>query len=337
MKCPYLISDSGRITIYLDGETHSVDTDHANYIKVLDAIKADDEESLKGLLNLSQVVQSWCEGRLTYDGGVVLYNGSPIHEAIMTRIIRMIKEGFDVTPLANFVDRVNKNPSFRSVTQLYTFLEKNSLPITVDGYLLAYKRVTDEYKDFHTNSVDNSPGAKMVPIPRNKVDDNPESLCSFGYHFCSLEYLAHFNANKGKIVVVKVDPADVVSIPTDFNNSKARCTYYEVIEEYKGEDPSKKYEQKAVYDLNGDDYDPEDEDDEDFEGDIDDAFGDDLEELGSDEDADGYLGYLNKDGTPSSNYSVRDAHGRFTKVSQPNPSTQSPPRDKTGKFIKKNP
>ena len=33
-------------------------------------------------------------------------------------------------------------------------------------------------------------------------------------------------------MLVKVDPADVVSIPVDYNNTKMRCCRYEVIGEY---------------------------------------------------------------------------------------------------------
>ena len=64
-------------------------------------------------------------------------------------------------------------------------------------------------------------------MPRHKVDDRSENTCSHGLHFCSQSYLPHYAGGTGRILLLKIDPADVVSIPTDYNNAKGRaCKYW---------------------------------------------------------------------------------------------------------------
>jgi hypothetical protein len=145
-----------------------------------------------------------------------------------TRMIQMLQDGFPIEPMVNFMNNLMYNPSNRSVTELYGFLEKNNLPITPDGCFLAYKKVRSDYKDVHSGTFDNSPG-KTVEMDRNEVDDVADRTCSHGLHFCSKEYLHHFGG--GRTVIVKINPRDVVSIPTDYNDSKGRCCRYEVISE----------------------------------------------------------------------------------------------------------
>jgi hypothetical protein len=120
------------------------------------------------------------------------------------------------------------NPSKRAVTELYGFLEKNSLPITPDGHFLAYKKVRFDYKDCHSGTMDNSVGT-VVEMERNAVDDDKDRTCSTGLHFCSQGYLNHFGGER--IVIVKINPRDVVSIPSDYNDSKGRACRYEVVDE----------------------------------------------------------------------------------------------------------
>ena len=121
-----------------------------------------------------------------------------------------------------------RNPSKRAVDELYGFLEKNSLPITPDGCFLAYKRVRGDYKDCYTGTMDNSVGC-VVEMERNMVDDNRDNTCSAGLHFCSHDYLRSFSGER--TVIVKINPADVVSIPSDYDNAKGRTCRYEVIGE----------------------------------------------------------------------------------------------------------
>ena len=66
---------------------------------------------------------------------------------------------------------------------------------------------------------------------RADVDDDSQNTCSRGLHACASSYLGNFYSNSpdARVVVVKVDPKDVVSVPYDYNFSKMRVCRYEVL------------------------------------------------------------------------------------------------------------
>jgi hypothetical protein len=227
MSYPYLIQGSN-VVVVIDNKPHTVSKTHISYQRVVDAIKASDWETVKQIIDPVKVVLNYGQGNVSVQGSTLYWKNEPFAGALATRMIQMLEEGFTVEPMVEFMHRLMKNPSKRAVTELYGFLEANNLPITPDGYFLAYKKVRADYKDCHSGTMDNSPGT-VVEMERNQVDDNKENTCSTGLHFCSLEYLKSFGGER--TVIVKIDPADVVSIPTDYNNSKGRACRYEVVGE----------------------------------------------------------------------------------------------------------
>lgn len=224
---PFIIQGDN-IVVYADGTPSTVDKTHINYNKLLDALKSEDWDAIPGLLTVKSAIKTMSAGDVTFDGETLMYKNRVMEGALSSRLVKMFNEGFPIAHLLNFVDRLNKNPSYRAIQELYGFLEANSLPITTDGYFLAYKRVRDDYKDVYSGTMDNSVGA-VVEMPRSEVDDDRDRTCSAGLHFCGYSYLQHFSGSR--IVVLKIDPADVVSIPSDYNNQKGRACRYTVVEE----------------------------------------------------------------------------------------------------------
>lgn len=227
MMFPYLIQGDN-ITLVVDNKPHTVNRTHPVYQRLVDAVKSNDWDTVRDVIDPKQVVLNWAQGHISVQGDQLFWQGQPFHGALSRRMIDMLREGFDIGPMAAFMTNLMQNPSKRSVDELYGFLEANRLPITPDGHFLAYKRVRDDYLDCHSGTMDNSPG-RVVEMPRNQVDDNKENTCSAGLHFCSQEYLSSFGG--ARTVIVKINPRDVVSIPTDYNNSKGRACRYEVISE----------------------------------------------------------------------------------------------------------
>lgn len=224
---PYIVQGNN-ITIVIDSQPFTISKTHITYSQVLEAIKAGEWEKVKEIVDPVKVVLNFGHGNVTIEGEQLFWKGRPLHSALATRMISMLQEGFPVEPMANFMENLFKNPSKRSVDELYGFLEKNSLPITPDGHFLAYKRVREDYLDCHSGTMDNSIG-KVVEMERNEVDDDKDRTCSAGLHFCSHSYLGHFGGDR--VVIVKINPADVVSIPSDYNGAKGRACRYEVIGE----------------------------------------------------------------------------------------------------------
>jgi hypothetical protein len=134
------------------------------------------------------------------------------------------------------LENLMSNPSARAISELYDFLEHRALPITEDGYFLAYKSVRSDFKDKYSGTIDNSVG-KTVEFPRNKVDDDRAHECSYGLHVGALAYSGPggwYNSASDKVVIVKVNPKDAVSVPQDHNAQKLRVCKYEVVSLYSG-------------------------------------------------------------------------------------------------------
>jgi hypothetical protein len=239
MSYPYIVQGSN-ITVVIGNQPHTISKSHITYNKVLEAIKASDWDLVKNIIEPIKVVLNYGQGNVSVQGEKLFWKGKEMHNALSNRMVAMLQDGFPVEPLVAFMENLMTNPSKRAVDELYGFLEKNSLPITPDGHFLAYKKVRQNYFDCHTGKMDNSVG-KVVEMERNEVDDNKDQTCSTGLHFCSQEYLPHFGGGDSRVVIVKINPRDVVSIPTDYNNAKGRACRYEVIGEV-GANPDDKVE-----------------------------------------------------------------------------------------------
>ncbi len=224
---PHVIS-SKNVTVYVDGEQHIVPTGTPQYDLVIKAIDAGDVQGVKDAVEIRQSVVKLSQGKIELDGTVLKYDGRPLHGALVSRILTVVKEAGNAAPLLLFLDNLMQNPSKRAVDELYGFMEACDLPITHDGHFLAYKKVNYDYTSVHDSKTKNNIGL-VVEMPRNSVNDDKDQTCSTGLHFCSESYLSHFGGSR--IVVVKINPADVVSIPVDYNNAKGRACRYLIVGE----------------------------------------------------------------------------------------------------------
>jgi hypothetical protein len=184
---PYIVQGNN-ITVVIGSTPFTISKSHITYPQVLEAIKAGDWERVKEIVDPVKVVLQFGQGNVTIDGEQLFWKGRELNTGLAARMITMLQEGFDIAPMANFMENLMSNPSKRAVDELYSFLEKNNLPITPDGSFLAYKRIRADYTDCHTGTMDNSVG-KVVEMERNEVDDNRDRTCSAGLHFCSQSYL----------------------------------------------------------------------------------------------------------------------------------------------------
>lgn len=259
---PYVIKTNGSITLYLNGECLTVATDHPNYNKILEAIKASDFYNIENLVNVAKAVAQYTDNRVTIDNGQIFYGGVVIHSTLTDRIIKMMNEGFQFTHMIKFLKNLMENPSKRAVDETYWFLENYGLPITDDGCFLAYKAVRNNYTDIYSGKFDNSIG-KVVTMARNMVDDNYGVDCSHGLHVGALDYVVgygHFVKGQpvpeggNRLLLVKVNPKDVVSVPKYEGHTKMRVCEYTVVSEIK--DVVKELD-KVVYTSNADNLDPD--------------------------------------------------------------------------------
>lgn len=222
------------VTLMVDDTTRTITEGQPNYTQIREAIKIRDMALVEKLINIATSIKQYMAGKITIDNGQVFYGHDEIKGAVVDRILDMMNEGFDHEPMVKFLENLMQNPSKRAVDELYKFLESTSLPITEDGHFLAYKKVRGDYRDFYTGTMDNSVG-QTLEMPRNGVDEDKDRTCSAGLHFCSLSYLSAYHGGNGRVVIVKINPRDVVAIPSDYNNAKGRACRYEIIGEHTSE------------------------------------------------------------------------------------------------------
>lgn len=126
--------------------------------------------------------------------------------------------------LTKFFDNLAANPGTGVSMEAFSrFLSQRRMPITSRGTFLAYKRVDINFKDTYTHQFDNTPG-KFVEMKRELVDANQYTECSVGFHVCSYEYLNSYVDDN--LIVVEVNPRDVVAVPQGYNHSKIRVSKY---------------------------------------------------------------------------------------------------------------
>ena len=232
---PYLITGNA-VVVVINNKQYTLSKGNIGCDALIEAIKEGRWEDVAALASPVVAVRKFSNGFVDVIDGQVTYDGQPIHSVLTQKIVDMFEQGFDIQPLTNFMQNLFSNPSKRAVDELYGFLESGNMPITEDGYFLAYKKVREDYTDVHSGKFDNSVG-KVVSMPRNQVDDNKDNTCSAGLHFCSFDYLKSFGGSR--IMILKINPADVVSIPSDYvvttkygtGGTKGRCWRYEVIGE----------------------------------------------------------------------------------------------------------
>lgn len=247
----YIKHDDGErvsIVVFIPGHEPLVATDaHPNFAAIqyavdlgeVDLLTPDDfdvEAAIrKALTPLS--------GRVSVAYGQVYFDGQVVNGSIENLILRFLAEGSpEWKPLVAFMEAIASNPIEHSREQLFDWLNAREFSILSTGEIIAYKGVefTDEQtlKSIHAGTafvdgvkhegrIPNTVGA-VVTMPRDEVSHNPSVACHTGLHVGTYEYASQWA--KGAMLQVAVNPADVVSVPTDAAGEKVRVCRYRVLD-----------------------------------------------------------------------------------------------------------
>lgn len=233
-----VLSSEGRSTVVVYDDalnTRTIDETHPNFIRILDGIK--NKEDISEWLDGSQVkVLATLSDRVTVEDDVLHFDGDPVYDGLSDTILRYRREGRDPANLVKFMERLSSNPSMRSREQLFTWTQAKDLTIDTEGYIIAFKGVTADQLSIHSGTayVDGEKVTGQIPnmvgttitMPREKVQDDPNQGCSHGLHAGNWSYASSF----GEVILeVRIDPADVVSVPRDCSYQKLRSCRYEVV------------------------------------------------------------------------------------------------------------
>lgn len=260
MSLSYIRTNDGYTGI-VGSRSFSFNSGHLNYEYLVAILKQPakerDEQYFISLLNIEAAVKesvsvSTNTRNVEVKNGQVYYCGRVLNNNMTGRILDIVKEGGDCGNLIKFLENLMENPSQRSIEELYDFLQNKCLPITDDGHFLAYKSVTGSFyskcsgflhltkgrtdREDGTGHIYNAVGEEIF-CPRNEVDDDRQHQCSKGLHVGGLDYSGPggwYNSSGDNVIIVKVNPAHVVSVPLDHQAQKLRTHGYKVIGLYAG-------------------------------------------------------------------------------------------------------
>lgn len=220
------------VTVNYKGQTHIVKRTDPLADDLVRAIKENRLDDVPNLVSVAQALENKSKGNVVVKDGDLLVKGVKVPVELARKIQQFIDEGLPYQPLIKFAENLQNNPSFRAVNELFQFLEKNDHPFTENGNFIAYKRVRGNFTDIYTGTFDNHPGT-LVEVTRNQVDEDSNRTCSNGLHVANWHY-AHtqFSSHDPAtdiMLEVEVNPANVVAIPSDYNQSKMRVCAYKVL------------------------------------------------------------------------------------------------------------
>jgi hypothetical protein len=366
---------SGAI-VQINGEPISVGSDHPNFEEIRDILLTQDgysdDDNLEALSDLLEPIKdvsnrlTVLSERFTFGGGTIYFDGDPLDNALTQHIIRLVEGGKDAKDtgypaFVNMAEKLYTNPSKKSRKHFFEYIQTHGFTLHPDGDFIAYKGVRNDGTSSHagyaivdgeifgeydpesntiTKSVNipNSIGA-IVSIPRDMVDEDRGVPCSTGLHAGTYEYAKSFAP---RLLTVKINPRDVVSVPSDSNNQKLRVSRYEVIDLADGKIETPTYPVEApvaddvVYDefLNVVEEDKNAAAEDDAEA-LDQYSDDDLADALSDQTTSAQAtspdGSFQVTVTVTPNAGARDSRGRFVS-GQANPG-KTQPRDSKGHFL----
>ena len=231
-KLPYMISGRGRpnarvgVLVNQRWRSFLLSSERGRQLEELLREPIHDIEAISEIADAVQWVAKLSHGRVTVDETDRLrLDGKPIDYGLTGRISKLIEQGMSFVSLANFIERLSRNPDPTVAEDLYRFMEKGNLPLDEDGFLYGFKKVDDEYWSYasgENGKVQYLPGS-TPNMRREDCDPNRHKTCSRGLHVCSFEYLKFWYPQRGRVLIIRVDPEHVTAIPADHDDQKLRC------------------------------------------------------------------------------------------------------------------
>lgn len=232
---------SRNLVVFLNGVMYTADENHPNMSALVDKVVRGDADGLADLFDASVEAAKRFE-RLSETVSVansrVFVDGDEVDDVYADQIVRFMQEDADFGPLVKFLEKVYTNTEAHTRENLSRWLEATGgFTIDDDGDIRGYKGVNAELGSIHhgpavvdgvsvTGSVPNKVGS-VVEMARSKVQHDPSVGCAVGLHVGTWAYASSFA--RGNILEVKVNPRDVVSVPTDCNGQKMRVSRYKVV------------------------------------------------------------------------------------------------------------
>lgn len=207
-----------------------------------------------------ETIESFTDRHFSVDEGVVYLDGEELNDSLSAHIMRLIdEEGSDPRTnekwdaFSKFVSNLYDNMDEFVRDQLFSWMDSQrdfdkSFTITSDGCFLGYKGVTKnadgdlvsvnsgnarvldngEITVYRNSQIPNKIGTTVF-MPRREVTNDPQVGCSQGLHVGTANYARGWGSG-GALLLVKVNPRDVVSVPVECDAQKLRTASYTILD-----------------------------------------------------------------------------------------------------------
>jgi hypothetical protein len=246
-KLQYIFNNDG-VVFFINNAPKKVLKTDKKYAQILDCFNLPIEDQFDAVQNIfkaKEIQTTFVKEGFDVTPEKVTYKGKELPRPLAIKIRSLHKEGLPLNLFEKFWENLEQNPSFSVVNDIgfFDFLDYRELPLTTDGFFLAYKGIQSNNfsvmgntttkvisgKVDSTGHIHNGIG-ETIEIVRNQISDDRNEHCwRFALHLGSLDYARGWGQ---KVVVVKVNPRDVVCVPNDCNCQKLRVCKYEVIADY---------------------------------------------------------------------------------------------------------
>ena len=223
----------------------TITKDHKNYAEIFKEVNSYNgkKSSIENIVSLIEDVKKIKSSKLkieeTADG--FTFDGITVSEILYDHMLKA-KNDYQLLALKAFAKNVQSIPDdyvdasgikrenpWAGITRsrLFEFVNKFGYAITDDGCFLGLKTVRSDFgSNYDSGKTKNIPGT-IVSMNRWECDHNPNTHCSRGLHVRNDAYEYGFGSRT--VVIVKVNPVDVVSLPNDYKVDKMRVCKYEVL------------------------------------------------------------------------------------------------------------
>lgn len=227
--------------------------------KLLEQKDLDIENAARELFNLmspeakvqEQINSSYyLSSSLSIRDGHIFFGDNRLEETLATHMMSLLDE--ENTPkdekmwrsYVKFLDNLHQNANEDIRKQLFRWMEYenkagNGFGITEDGCLVGYKgcggTILEPMSKFtgfaivdgeeYNGHIPNRVGS-VIQMPRSAVQNDPSVGCSVGLHVGTRDYAVKWAPI---LLLVKVNPRDVVSVPYECDSQKMRVCEYTVL------------------------------------------------------------------------------------------------------------
>lgn len=234
----FYFDDGKTISVYFnDGNAGVWNSSNPDYKRVKELAKNDDWIAIEILHNKPKAILN-SEVKVN-DDSITITNkkGETTNVAVdensdtLLKFIKLLRSkgviDSRIDEIKPFLVKMFQNTFIDAVEEIYDFCTAMDFEITKDGNILAYKAVNEDLSSFWDNGKTKHVIGEYTEVENFCTDRNIP--CAQGLHFCAKKYADMNYYGNNKIIVVEVDPRDIVSIPIDHANLKGRCRKYKTV------------------------------------------------------------------------------------------------------------